>query len=100
MLDRGGIAAATCNSARKTNFNCRLQLACAGPYRLANLTTGWRMREYRCIAEAKNAFSAPRAISATSDEDAIEIARGLDMPTAGELWHGQRLVAAIPAAKP
>jgi hypothetical protein len=38
-------------------------------------------------------------ISATSDEEAIAIAKGLDMTMACELWQGRRLVATIAAAK-
>ena len=59
------------------------------------------MREYRlyCLDGAKRIQRAAEVITAPSDEDAVAIAGGLDMPTACELWQGRRLVASIPAAK-
>lgn len=59
------------------------------------------MRKYRlyCLDGTRRIQRAADVISAGTDEDAIEIARGLDMPMAGELWQGRRLVATIPAAK-
>ena len=60
------------------------------------------MGTYRlyCLDGAKRIQHAADVITAHSDEDAIDIARELDMPTACELWQGRRLVATIPAAKP
>lgn len=59
------------------------------------------MATYRlyCLDGAKRIQHAADVITAQSDEDAVDIARGLDMPTACELWQGRRLVATIPAAK-
>ena len=60
------------------------------------------MRDYKlyCLDGTKRIQRAADVISARSDEDAIDIARGLDMPMACELWQGRRLVATIPPAKP
>jgi hypothetical protein len=59
------------------------------------------MRDYRlyCLDGTRHIQRAAEVIKAPCDEDAIDIARGLDMPTACELWQGRRLVASIPAAK-
>ena len=59
------------------------------------------MREYRlyCLDGAKRIQRAAEVITAQGDKNAIDIARGLDMPMACELWQGRRLVASIPAAK-
>ena len=59
------------------------------------------MREYRlyCLDGAKRIQRAAEVITAQDDEGAIDIARGLDMPLACELWQGRRLVATIAPAK-
>ncbi|MEO5612794.1 MAG: hypothetical protein ABIT68_08645 [Sphingomicrobium sp.] len=59
------------------------------------------MREYRlyCLDGAKRIQHAAQVITAQDDEGAIDVARGLDMPMTCELWHHQRLVATIAAAK-
>ncbi|WP_309661167.1 hypothetical protein [Sphingomonas sp.] len=59
------------------------------------------MGEYRlyCLDGAKRIQRAAEVIAAQDDGHAIDIARGLDMPMACELWQGRRLVASIPAAK-
>ena len=59
------------------------------------------MRDYKlyCLDGTRRIQRAADVISAKSDQDAIDIARGLDMPIACELWQGERLVATSPAAK-
>ena len=59
------------------------------------------MREYRlyCLDGAKRIQRAAEVIAAQDDDNAIDIARGLDMPMACELWQGRRLVASISPAE-
>ena len=60
------------------------------------------MADYKlyCLDGARRIQHAAEVIRATGDEDAVAQAKALDMPSACELWHGNRLVATIAAAKP
>jgi hypothetical protein len=59
------------------------------------------MRDYKlyCLDGTRRIQRAADVISAKSDQDAIDIARGLDMPMPCELWQGRRLVATISPAE-
>ena len=58
------------------------------------------MQNYRlyCLDGAKRIARAADVIRAESDEEAVAAARELGKPMACEIWHGQRLVATVPAA--
>ena len=60
------------------------------------------MPDYKlyCLDGARRIQHAAEIIHATSDDDAVAQAKALDMPSACELWQGNRLVVAIAAAKP
>ncbi len=59
------------------------------------------MSDYRlyCLDGAKRIQRAADVISASSDKEAIALARALNKPTACEIWQGRRLVATLPPAK-
>lgn len=60
------------------------------------------MPDYKlyCLDGAKRIQRAADVIRASSDEAAIAQVRALEMPSACEIWQGERLVATIAAAKP
>jgi hypothetical protein len=56
------------------------------------------MPEYRlyCL-DGANRITRAEAVSAATDDQAIQLARSKKLPVKCELWHRERLVARIPA---